>query len=361
MKISIVFIFIYVIASSWCQDETVFHCSPKPGCQIAQCDPVAVGWDRPGFNIDEHLHYKEFPITCKSMNNTKSKNTGNLLPVVTRNILGIRNIKSELEELKDDFGRANSEIRKNRNKIAELSNEITDFRNSTLQQSRQIETLLKENTEQNFVINELKKDLIEVQDKNDKLEKTLNKQQKTNNEIKKAMEQIEQKLTALEKSQKVQSGNRKRPTTTTKTTLKPTPSPENCKLKIGNICYIFVIQRVNYDKAVDICKERNANVGLIRDEESHNAIMKYLSVNMLKENEWITIWTGIRFDPMTRDVTPADSFIKWDQGIQLTGIDFKDHTNVYLSLSANLKVIYQGMENGLPRMISHGVLCEILI
>nr|XP_039271962.1 uncharacterized protein LOC120346318 isoform X1 [Styela clava] len=356
MKISIVFMLIYVIASSWCQDETVFHCSPKPGCQIAQCDLVAVGWDRPGFNIDEHLHDKEFPITCKSMNDTESKNTGNLLPVVTRNILDIRNIRSELEESKAHFARANSEIREHRGKIAEQSNEIKDIRNNALHQSRQIEILLRENTEQNSVINELKKELIKFQERNDKLEKELNEQNKTNNLMEKAMERIEQKLSAMKKPQQVQSGNQQRLTTTIQTTLKPTPSSENCELKVGKICYIFVLQKVDYDTAVDICKRRNADVGLIRNEEPYNAIVKYLAINDLP---WINIWTGIRFDPMTRDVTPADSFIKWGSGFPHIGINRKHFTNVYIY--ANFDLRYQAMENGAPTWKVDGVICEILI
>ncbi|XP_077971782.1 uncharacterized protein LOC120346041 [Styela clava] len=193
---------------------------------------------------------------------------------------------------------------------------------------------------------------------NNELLKELNKQKQTNNEMKKSMERIEEKLSATEKPRQVQSGNQQIPTTTTKTTLKPTPSPENCKLKIRNICYIFVIQRVNYDKAVDICKKRNADVGLIRDEESYNAIMDYLRKNILKRRPWIHIWTGIHFDPMTREVTPADSFIKWRQGSPLTGIHYKDSTNVYLHIWHMFGL--QGMDNA-PTFKHHGVICEIQI
>nr|XP_039271735.1 uncharacterized protein LOC120346140 isoform X2 [Styela clava] len=341
MKISIVFMLIYVIASSWCQDETVFHCSPKPGCQIAQCDSVAVGWDRPGFNIDKHLHDKEFPITCKSMNNTGSKNSGNLLPVVTRNIL---------------------EIREHRSEIAEQSNKIKDFRNNALQQSRQIETLLKKNKEQNSVVNELKKELIEVQERNDKLEKELIEQNKTNNAMKKEMDRIEQKLTAMEELQQVQSGNQQISMTTNKTTLKPTPSPEYCKLKIGNICYSAVVRvenDVSYDKAVDICKKRNADVGLIREEVSYNAIIDFLRRNIPKGYTGMPIRTGIRFDPMTHDVAPEDSFIKWSQSFPRTGIEYTDLTDVSLVVHFNAKV--QGMINVRRVSETHGVLCEIQI
>ena len=88
MKTSVIFILICVIALSQCQGKTVFHCSPKPGCQIAQCDPVAVGWDRPGFKIDEHLHDKKFLITCRSKNEAQFYKTGNMFSLIARNILG---------------------------------------------------------------------------------------------------------------------------------------------------------------------------------------------------------------------------------------------------------------------------------
>ncbi|XP_077971292.1 uncharacterized protein LOC120345975 [Styela clava] len=103
MKISIASIIIYGIVSSWCQDETVFHCSPKPGCQIAQCNPVAVGWGRPGFNIDEHLYDKEFPITCKSNNASQFQNSINLFSLVSRNTLDIGIIRSDFRQLEENL------------------------------------------------------------------------------------------------------------------------------------------------------------------------------------------------------------------------------------------------------------------
>ncbi|XP_077971784.1 uncharacterized protein LOC144425888 [Styela clava] len=165
MKISIVFILICVITTSWC------------------------------------------------MNATESSNTGNWLPVVTQNSL---------------------EIRENRNKIAKQTNEIKDFRNRTLQQSRQIDNLLEENKEQNSEIRDLRKESRELRNKLVlqsaeivDLKKSREEQSREIGELKNAMDRIEEKLSATEKPQQVQSGNQQRPTTTTKTTLKPTPSPDN--------------------------------------------------------------------------------------------------------------------------------------
>nr|XP_039271040.1 uncharacterized protein LOC120345586 [Styela clava] len=156
MKISIIFILIYVVASSWCQDETVFHCSPKPGCQISQCDPVAVGWDRPGFNIDEHLHDKEFPITCKS-----NSTVIGWLDFVSRN-LDITNIRMGLNKLENKFDE----------KIESFEKEISEnlvSGNQIEEQSIQINSLLIKARKQSDEIIELKKGLIEVNDMNDKL------------------------------------------------------------------------------------------------------------------------------------------------------------------------------------------------
>ncbi|XP_077971642.1 uncharacterized protein LOC144425819 [Styela clava] len=331
MKISIVLILNYVITTSWCQDKTVFHCSDK--------------------RIDENLHDKEFPITCKSMNATESSNTGNWLPVVTQNSL---------------------EIRENRNKIAKQTNEMKDFRDRTLQQSRQIDNLLEENKEQNSEIRDLRKESRELRNKLVlqsaeivDLKKSREEQSREIGELKNAMGRIKEKFSATEKPQQVQSGNQQRPTTTTKTTLKPTPSPENCKLKIENMCYFAVIHDpwdVDYDKAVDICKKRNADVGLIRDEESFNAIMNYLVKYTPMGFRGMIIWTRIRFDPMTRDVTPADSFIKWSSpfdSFPRIGIKNKDRTNVYLHVDS--KLIWHSMGNASPTLKLNGVICEIQI
>nr|XP_039272450.1 uncharacterized protein LOC120346712 [Styela clava] len=153
MKISIVFILIYVISSSWCQDEAVFHCSPKPGCQIAQCDPVAVGWSRPGFNIDEHLQNKEFPITCKSKNTAQPQNAVNLFPLVSRNTLDIGSIKSEFKELEENvdekmknihgLNKEISKIREIQSENTRLSAEIVDLKQSRKEQSVEIKELKK--------------------------------------------------------------------------------------------------------------------------------------------------------------------------------------------------------------------------
>nr|XP_039270999.1 uncharacterized protein LOC120345574 [Styela clava] len=378
MKILIINILICVIDSSWCQDGTVFHCSPKPGCQIAQCDPVAVGWNRPSFNIDVHLHNKEFPITCKSKNAAQSGNTADWLPLVSRNILDIGTIKSELKQLEDnvDENRKNLDQfeksmldQKTNNEIQTQSNEIRNLRDKALLQSEQINDLVRrfakqsielnelkmENVEQFTEISDLKKDLAGVQGMNEKLIDD-------NRQMKKAISRLEQKLDVTDKPQ-ILPKIFEQITRPTPTTMKPSPDPENCKLKIGNICYFAVIhdkRDVNYDNAVDICKKRNADVGLTWDKESYNAIMKYLSSNVPTGKTWINIWTGIKFDPMIGDVTPADPFIEWYPNNPNTGIKYKDRTNVYLYVKVDPKY-NQGMVNGPPTWERNGVICEILI
>ncbi|XP_039271433.2 uncharacterized protein LOC120345911 isoform X2 [Styela clava] len=332
MKISIVFVVNYVIASGWCQDKTVFHCSPKPGCQIAQCDPVAVGWDRPGFNIDEHLHDNEFPITCKS-----NSTVIGWLDFVSRN-LDITNIRMGLNKLENKFDK----------KIENFEKKISgnlEYGNQSEEQSNKINNLLRSTTRQSAEIRELRKDLVEIQEVNENLVED-------NNMMKKAISSIEQRLAVAEKQ--ISNGIE------SETKLKPTPSPENCKFKVGNICYFAVIigyRDVNYSKAVDICKKRNADVGLVRDKQSYYTIMNYLRWNVTRNK----IWTGILFDPMTGCVTPADSFTKWLPNYPQTGIDNKDQTNVYLYVHSQPNDGYQGMTNIKPIEKVDGVICEILI
>nr|XP_039248006.1 uncharacterized protein LOC120325893 [Styela clava] len=376
MKILVVFILIYVTTSSWCQDETVFHCSPKPGCQIAQCDPVAVGWDRPGFNIDEHLHDKEFPITCKPKNAKNLQNTVNLFSLMTRNTLDIGHIKSDLRDLEENVNdkikntdvsegeesdiknkEQSKEINNLREKDRRQSEEIKKLKEESdskfKEQSKEINNLREKDRRQSEAIKELKEDLTKV------LEMNINVVE-NNKKMKKAISRIEQKLSVpTTKSQ----------TTMNQTTLKPTPPPENCKLKIGNICYFALIrveEDVNYDIAVEYCKKRNADVGLIRDEKSYNAIMDYLRRNIPKEEKFIYILTEIQFNPITRDVKPADSFIEWSQNIwtaeyPITGAEYKDYRNIFLLVLSDLNSRHQGMVNAPSTTKVHGVICEILI
>nr|XP_039252740.1 uncharacterized protein LOC120329994 [Styela clava] len=209
---------------------------------------------------------------------------------------------------------------------------------------------------------EMKRDLVKVQGMNEKLLKELNEQKKANDKMKEAISRIEQKLAITEKPQQRQPKSRQitRPTINTQTTLKPTSSQENCKLKIGNVCYFVILDEdhlINYYKAVEHCKKRNADVGLIRDEESYDAIMKFLKRNLPKKESWIDIWTGNHFDPITPDVTPANSFFKENLS---TGIEFKDWTNIYLSVRTNTNDRYEGLWNTKPSWLFDGVLCEIL-
>nr|XP_039247614.1 uncharacterized protein LOC120325617 [Styela clava] len=355
METTILFILIYVITSSWCQDETVFHCSPKPGCKIAQCDPVAVGWDSPGFNIDEHLHDKEFPITCKSKNTVSTQNTVNLFPLVSRNILDIGSIKSDLKELEENIndkmknidGFGKDESRNSNNKIEEQAKEISNLQTKAIEQSEEMK--------------KLKKDLVEIQEKNKQLEKEMDEQMKTNNEMNEAISRIEQKYAAMERFQRLGPTTRPitRAATTYPTTLRPTPSPGYCTVKFGNMCYFAWMQdklEITYREAVDICKYRNANVGLPKDEESYNAIVNFFRKKVPAGSREIYIWIRLFVNPKTLRVTPANSFQKWHPGFPTI-----EYTNVFLGVNAKANDQYQGMRNGEPDWKLDGVICEIPI
>nr|XP_039252731.1 uncharacterized protein LOC120329984 [Styela clava] len=352
METTIIFILIYVITSSWCQDETVFHCSLKPGCKIAQCDPVAVGWDSPGFNIDEHLHDKEFPITCKAKNTAQPQNTVNLFPLVSRNILDIGSIKSDLKELEENIddkmknidGFGKDESRNSNNKIEEQAKEISNLQTKAIEQSEEMK--------------KLKKDLVGVQEMNKVLVAELNGQKKMNFQTKIDLVEIQEKN---KKFQRLGPTTRPitRAATTYPTTLRPTPSPEYCTMMFGNMCYFAVMQdklEITYREAVDICKYRNANVGLPKDEESYNAIVNFFRKKVPAGSREIYIWIRLFVNPKTLRVTPANSFQKWHPGFPTI-----EYTNVFLGVNAKANDQYQGMRNGEPDWKLDGVICEIQI
>ncbi|XP_039248074.2 uncharacterized protein LOC120325947 [Styela clava] len=249
----------------------------------------------------------------------------------------------------------NTKLMEEQKKAAQQFTEIRDL-NKNLAEIQEInKTFVEELNEQKKTNNELKKDLVKVQAMNDKLVEELEEQKKTNDGINKAISQIEQRLTATEKLLQIRS---KRNTTQT-----ANPSPENnCNLRIGSSCYFAVMQDewvVNYAKAVDICKERNADVGSIRDEESYNAIMNYLIKNIPKSKNAIQIWIGNRFDPLTFDVIPKGSFIKWVPGNPVTGIVNKHRKKIYLDVRSDPNDRDQGMLNAFSIWKRHGVICEI--
>ncbi|XP_039271410.2 uncharacterized protein LOC120345891 [Styela clava] len=360
MNISIVFILIYVIAPGWCHDETVFHCRPKPGCKIAQCDSN---------RVDEYT--KEYPITCKS-NSTVPNNLN-----ITNIRIGLEKLENKFDDKIERFEKEISENRKARKRIGNQSIRIDNLSRKASKESVEIKGLKKDLVEVKEMNGKLvedndniKKDLIKVQVMNDKLAKD-------NEQMKKAISRIEQKLVVKDKSHQVQDISKQdtRPTTMTSTTLKSTsknqttltstPAPENCKLKIGDICYFAVILGkwdVVYNNAVDICKKRNADVGLIRDEESYNAILNYSRENMPEDWVGVGLWIGTWIDSVTGNVTPADSYTEWyADHYPLTGIDYKDRTNIYLVVNKKPNEGFQGMVNATPTRERDGVLCEILM
>ncbi|XP_077971777.1 uncharacterized protein LOC120325799 [Styela clava] len=158
MKIAVVIILIYAITTSWCQDEKVFHCSPKPGCDIARCDPVAVGWDRPGFNIDEHLRDMEFPISCKSNSTVLS-----WLDLASRNLditnirMGLNKLENKFDEKIGIFGKKNVENDKCCKQINQQSTAINNLSKKAMKQFTEIKQLKKELAQ----VEEINKNLIE--------------------------------------------------------------------------------------------------------------------------------------------------------------------------------------------------------
>ncbi|XP_077970128.1 uncharacterized protein LOC120331618 isoform X2 [Styela clava] len=141
---------------------------------------------------------------------------------------------------------------------------------------------------------------------------------------------------------------------------------EDCR-RIGDTCYTAVVHTtsdISYNKAVDICKDRNKDIGLIRDENSYKEVMEFLRHEITKTNKekWYltSIWTGISFDPVNVRITSPGSFAEWFPGYLLTGkYLFEDFTNVWLTVFNDPDAAAQGMSNGEPIAQTYGVLCEM--
>nr|XP_039261531.1 uncharacterized protein LOC120337716 isoform X1 [Styela clava] len=81
---------------SLCQTEETFHCTAKPGCQIANCDPVASDWNQSEYDIRKYLLRKEFPIICKQM---VTRDSSTLLQLVYNNIKENEYLKVKVEQM----------------------------------------------------------------------------------------------------------------------------------------------------------------------------------------------------------------------------------------------------------------------
>ncbi|XP_077970129.1 uncharacterized protein LOC120331618 isoform X3 [Styela clava] len=102
---------------------------------------------------------------------------------------------------------------------------------------------------------------------------------------------------------------------------------EDCR-RIRDICYTSVVHTtsdINYNKAVNICKDRNEDI-----------------------------------DPVNVRITSPGSFAEWFPGYLLTGkYLFEDFTNVWLTVFNDPDAAAQGMSNGEPIAQTYGVLCEM--
>ncbi|XP_077970893.1 uncharacterized protein LOC144425236 [Styela clava] len=194
------------ITSSFCQDETVLQCSPKPGCQIVQCDPTPPRWDQFGLSIEKHLTRNEFPITCKTPKATQSQNNGNLLSLITGTIQYIRRVNSDLNEveikvdenadkIKEIVGSDKTTkleftgITENREKIEEQSLEISELREMINQHSSKLSEIHKPNSDQKSEIDELRKtnkqqsnEISALRKENDKRSSEISELKKENSE-----------------------------------------------------------------------------------------------------------------------------------------------------------------------------------
>ncbi|XP_039263149.2 uncharacterized protein LOC120339133 isoform X1 [Styela clava] len=99
-ELELVFAFSSILISLTHQEDNILDCSMKPGCQITSCNPVPTGWNEIGFNMEEHLQNKEFPILCKSRDTEKSGNVlATLLPAIYDNMKEINKLKTKVDGL----------------------------------------------------------------------------------------------------------------------------------------------------------------------------------------------------------------------------------------------------------------------
>nr|XP_039271918.1 uncharacterized protein LOC120346281 [Styela clava] len=137
---------------------------------------------------------------------------------------------------------------------------------------------------------------------------------------------------------------------------------DKCISKIEHACYFTVVHsrtQVNYKTAVEICKDRGADIGVIRDNDSYTEIMNDLRFKMPRGTFYNDVWTGLGFNPFTGEITPANSFTEWINEKPYMGVLTRDYTNVFLHVNRNPAHWKQGMRNVKPNEHFYGVVCEI--
>ncbi|XP_039256053.2 uncharacterized protein LOC120332803 [Styela clava] len=298
MRTTIIIIFSW-ITTPLCQGETLLHCSPKPGCQIAQCD-IAAEWMQ-DVNLGEYLNNNEYPLTCKWKSGGKPHSDENLLNIMYENAKNIEKVKSELKNSERKFVK-------------------------TTEHEKELQALREKNQEQDAQIKVLRA----------------------------ALTSMEEKLKKIEKSN--------HPFITPITTAPPMKDSV-CEIKTTNSCYSITIHKrldIDYYEAENICKKRNSVIAQIYDEKSYETIINHSRKTMPAQENWIQLWIGSTINPLTGDITPTNAYMKWFPGRPRRGELNNEQTHIYIYMGREATNPRQGMVNIQPSFYRNGVLCQLL-
>nr|XP_039271535.1 colorectal mutant cancer protein-like [Styela clava] len=386
----------------WGQEETVFHCSVRPECQVIQCDSQSIGgWNEPGFDVEGYLNANEFPITCQSKQLNivnSSTNLRNMIPEmseITTRLSSIERDASDLLQFRRDFQKKVSIVEelnvdllneitqlksretklketirtiRNNSKIAENNNKITflvlltsieKMKSTNEQSENEINTVKKsqqvQESEFNFIKNE-----------NTQLRADLNNLKEENQQIRKILIALEEKVISLKNPKQLEQETGKTSSVPVTASI-PTPRALNdiysdtknkCEILIESNCYWMKIHSeadMDFAKAESICQEKESKIAQVPDESTYDIFVKELRLRTpggLTNNH---AWIGITVNPTTREVFPSNSYTKWNT--RFGGWGISKYINVFIVVDPRR----HGMRNSLPTTKRNGVICQRMI
>ncbi|XP_077967555.1 uncharacterized protein LOC144421897 isoform X1 [Styela clava] len=317
-----------MVINTLCDGKEVLHCTAKPGCQFSSCDPITSDWNETGFDIEQYLRRKEFPITCHSNNS----------PNIAPHLNSIHVNQKEIRQLKAEVKKLNAKQEEAKKDVIDLKLKMRYSKTETSRDNQNVVSRLHI------------------------LEQQVAYLTKENQDLKNSFEKINKSSTLSNESFNVTG---KQNTTdddmTTITSNKDTTTKGNCDVTYNAKCFrvfAYIIPNISFSNAEYLCNNKLAN---IYDAVHYYMLETYLRSIIPDVRSWYEVLTGMKYenDQLLLTSGKTTSLLKelWWPGYPYSESD-ASYTNVVLR-AHKTRGFNQGIWNYPPSTLYNGAICEI--
>ncbi|XP_077967556.1 uncharacterized protein LOC144421897 isoform X2 [Styela clava] len=287
-----------MVINTLCDGKEVLHCTAKPGCQFSSCDPITSDWNETGFDIEQYLRRKEFPITCHSNNS----------PNIAPHLNSIHVNQKEIRQLKAEVKKLNAKQEEAKKDVIDLKLKMRYSKTETSRDNQNVVSRLHI------------------------LEQQVAYLTKENQDLKNSFEKINKSSTL-----------------------------RNCDVTYNAKCFrvfAYIIPNISFSNAEYLCNNKLAN---IYDAVHYYMLETYLRSIIPDVRSWYEVLTGMKYenDQLLLTSGKTTSLLKelWWPGYPYSESD-ASYTNVVLR-AHKTRGFNQGIWNYPPSTLYNGAICEI--